>query len=535
MPIGKRRTVLHPLTGGMNYSTDIFSILPNQAQVIRNCHIDPNGRAVTRKGSRLLNTTALAGKVTSIYDYRRPEGSGSYSILLVTAGNYLYKWDTEQGKFISLVELNSTDKPTWATFVTGGVSYAFMANGTDFYKYNGTTLSEVSDTYPWTTAPRYIMEYDERLLAAGSDSDPYKIFVSAILDGTDWFPDISSSPASASYWTMKSSTGSRVTGLGKVYDYAAIFQQFGATIITEADPASDTSKQITVSNQYGTTSHWSIQTIGNEIYFADDSHIYKGQLREAIENGLVVIPIDDNITELYKNVSNASEIVSAYDAINQEIQWGVNLQPYGESQTTFVYNTGLSGKMAEYPYVWSGIFTGSNYEPCELASVVVDGKPYVYRGDSSGYVYVMDEKHQWKDNTSPIISEINTTVLNPYGNFTVKRARMFSPFIYQNYDSSVYIRWVVDGAVLSPSTGQYIVLRSNVPYWRVASNTVQTQKWNSTIWNEQPVVVTSVSLDSPFHYIQFIIKNDGSNAMDEMSFSGGELFYQVHQAGRKDY
>lgn len=534
MAIGKRRTVLRPLTGGMNYSTDIFSILPNQAQKIRNCHIDPNGRAITRKGSRKLNTTALSGKITSIYDYRRPEGSGSFSMLLVTAGNYLYEWNTATSTFDTVVELSTSDRPTWATFVSGGVSYAFMANGTDFYKYDGTRLTAVASSYPWTTAPRYIIEYDDRLIAAGCDSDPYKVFISAILDGTDFFPDTSGSPAKAVSWTMKSSTGNRVTGLGRVYDFCAIFQQFGVTIITEADPDSETSKQIMVSTQFGTTSHWSIQTVGNEIFFADDSHLYKGQLRAEVENGLIITPIDDNIYELYKNVSNETDIVSVYDNINQEIQWGMNLKPYGESQTTFVYNTGLSGKSEEYPFVWSGIFDGSNYEPCSLASVIIDGKPYVYRGDSSGYVYIMDEKTQWKDDTTDIQVEIQTSILNPYGNFQVKRARQFSPFIYQNYDSSVYIQWIVDGSRILPATTQYLNLRNNIPFWRASTKTIQRQQWNSTIWNDAPVIVTAVSLDCPFHYIQFKIFCDGTNAMDEMSFSGGELFYQVHQ-GRKDY
>jgi hypothetical protein len=531
MALGKRRAVLQPLTGGMNYSTDIFSILVNQAQVIRNCHIDPNGRARTRKGSRKLNTTALSGKVTSIYDYKRPEGSGSSSILLVTAGTVLYKWDTETTEFVKITDLSTTDRPTWATFVTGGVSYAFMANGSDFFKYDGRVLSAVSTTYPWTSAPRYIIEYDDRLLAAGCDSDPYKVWVSGILDGEDWFSGTSTTSVS---WSMKSSTGNRVTGLGLVYNYCAIFQERGVTIITESDPVSDTSQQIMVSTTDGTTSHWSIQTINNEIYFANSSRICKGQLRDAVENGLVVVPIDDNVYQKYSNISNPEDIVSAYDYANSEIQWGLNLKPYGVHQTTFVFNLGLSGKLSESPYVWSGIFDGSSYEPYTLAVVNVDGKPLVYRGDTSGYVYVMDESTQYKDNTTAIVTEIVSSVLNPYGNFMVKRARMFSPYLYQKYDSSSYIQYIVDGAFLLPSTGQYIVLQNNVPFWRAATNTVQTQTWNSTIWNDAPVVVTSVNLDSPFHYVQFILKNDGANDRDEMSFAGAELFYQVHQA-RKDY
>jgi len=521
---------------------------PREAQVIRNMHIDENGIARTRRGSRLLSTTALNGAVTAIYDFRRPNGAEYTNEWIVKAGKYLYSVNTDTYVATVITDLDTTTRPTFCTFQDeNSISYVFIADGSNFLKWDGETLTSVASSYPWAFgAPRYIFVYDDRMLAAGLDSDPYKVFVSASLDGTDWFPGTSTT---AVYWTLKSPSGDRVMGLSQVYDYGVIFQQFGVTIITEADPESDTSAQIQVSREYGTTSHQSIQSIGNTLYFADRDHIYKGVLREAIENGLEIVPIDKNIYEKYSESIDPFNVVSVYDSANKEIQWGFRTGLSTRHNISIVYNVGLS-KAAERD-VWSGWFESDGYEPYTLASGIRrytahygDGTQYtaekyvVLRGDEDGFVYIMDDDTKYKDDTyessatveNAIVSEIYTAVIAPHGTTVVKRARDVTMIVYSNYNDSTTVQFIIDGRKLS--TERTLSLKNIVPMWNDGTDTNQKQLWNNTIWAERPVLVKPIAMNTPFQYLQAIITNAGSNAKDEISYSGIELYYQLHNIRR---
>lgn len=537
MPIPKRAVRLPTLTGGMNDSYDTLSIRQDQATLIRNCHLDPRGIAYTRKGSRVLNSTALAGKVTSIYEYRRPDGSGTTTVVLVTAGLSLYTYSESAG-FTVIAALSGSGRPTWETFQDGSaISYAIMANGTDFIKYDGTTVTNVATSYPWTDNPRYIKAYDDRLLASGCDSDPYKVFVCKILDCTDWFPAVG--PAAA-YWTMKGEKGDRVTGLGRVYDFGVIFQERATTIITEADPDSSTSQQVQVSSQYGTSSHWSVVSVGSYLYFADESHVYKGMLRDAIEDGLQVVPIEDSVDTLFKTSKSNNDIVAQYDAKNEEIEFGLQTGVSARKNKTLVYSVRLSDAK-QFP-VWAGYLDGTGYEPYTLGAVTdSDGKPGIWRGDEDGYVYAMEESQQWKDEKYvsavlteyPIVTEIRPAALAPGGFGVTKRAREVVIRGYSYKDDSLTVQWVVDGRYILPSTAIGIDLTNTEPYWREDTVTDMDQLWNTTVWSDMPLMPKIVNVSGPFNYIQFVLRCEGSNTKDEIAYAGLELWFQYHKMGKR--
>jgi hypothetical protein len=533
MPRYKLKTQQTTLRGGCNYTSDVLSIKNDQAYKILNCHVNDHGVAYTCHGSRVLNNTALDGAVTSIYDYRRPDGTSTASMTLVTAGKKLYKIVDDE--FVFVTNLSSSARPTWVTFTDSkNISYAYMANGTDFLKYDGDTISNATTTYPWTYNPKYIMEYDDRMLAAGCDNDDYKIFVSGLQDGTDWLPG---EGGTAVYWTAKGSKGDRVMGLGKVYNFAVIFQQFSTSIITEADPDSSTSKQITVSTQYGTTSHWSILSVNNIIYFGDSSHYYYGVLREAIENGLEVFVIDKNIDRQYKNIINHDDMVAVYDATHEEIQIGVRTKGHSRSNITLMYNIANSSRTSYgITNVWSGWQENAGYEPYTLARVIDDENvSRIYRGDSSGFVYVMEEdfiyKHQTVVNGEVVENDIETEIITraiaPYGISRNKRARFLTPYLFQYYDESTLVYCIIDGRHETPTAGRTIQYRGIVPFWNDGTIDRYAQEWDNTTWNDRPVMPKLINLGLGFNYIQFVITNAGENDRDAIAFNGFELVYQV--------
>lgn len=544
------------LTGGVNTDDDVMAVGRFQAQTIRNMHINEHGIAFTRGGSRLINTTALPAAVSAIYDFRRPLDSGVTATLVVKAGTKLYSINETTGAATEIYDMGSTNRPTFATFQDGNSkSYMFVTDGVTFIKWNGTdAATDAATTYPWGTGgqPKYIWVYDDRLLAAGMDDEPYRVFVSDTLDGTDWYGGAESA---AQYWTLKSPNGDRITGLHSFYDFGVIQQQYGTTIITEANPDSDTSQQIKVSHEFGTSSHWSVQTVGNYLYFADASHIYRGELRAAVENGLEVRTIDEAVQVKYDTVQNHSDIVSAYDAVRKEIQWGCRTAGSAKSDLTLVYNLALSGNASTggTEHVWSGWFDGERYQPYTLASVLAKetgftagGDAYttyrqrVYRGDTDGFIYVMDEDDQYKDEKYEsgatveydIISEIHTAPYYPGGLITTKRLRDVAISLFQYYDESTTIQWKLDGRRILPATARSINYRNIVPYWADGTDSDIKTLWNNTTWMNQPMLAKPIAANAPFQYIQFIIKNAGTNARDRMSYSGGEFTYQRHGVRR---
>lgn len=535
-----RQARLPGLTGGVNYTEDVFSIAANQAYLVRNCHLLPGGVATTRNGSRILNAAApLGGPVTSLYQFSYPDGSGMLSTVLVTAGSTLYRWDEDTETFVFLANLSGTDRPCWATFTNGSnISHAFMCNGVDFIKYNGRTVSRVSpldSDYPWLRcAPRYLVEYDDRLMAAGCDSDPYKVFVSEALDGTNWLPG---QGGTAQYWTAKGAKGDRVRGLATVYDYGVIVQERSVSIITEADPDSSTSQQILVNSEHGATSHWSVLSVGSMLYMADSNGIYRGVLRQAVENGLVFTDISDNVAQKYRAMRNYEDAVAVYDSQASEIWFCAANQTFNTKDTALVYSTRLSSGSGEERHVWSGWFDGSHFRPHSVAEVIMpDGARRIWSGDTAGYVSIHGEEHVHKDQyaaagvaaSADITSEIVLPPMAPGGLAIAKMARQFTPTLAQRYNASTQVQYIIDGTYTEPTVSQYSTASGRIPDWRASTTTTEFQTWNSIVWADNPYIPVPLALFEPFKYVQFRLLNAGSNARDSISYSGAELLYQVH-------
>ncbi len=531
MPLSPRIVSMPAPSGGVNNTDDLFSIQKNQVYRAVNYRLNRENVFETRRGSKRLNSTALDGAITSIYDYRRPEGSIYIRYILVTAGNYLYLWEDDAARATKLRELNSTDRPTWVTFQNAvGGSIAIMANGTDFVSYDGTFVNDITFA-TGISNPRYLMVYDDRVLASGCDSHPFRVHICDTFDGTNWMPGAEDTEV---YWLMKRASGDRVTGLGQMYDFGVIFSQFGVSILTEANPDSSTSKQIQISYEYGSTSHWSIRTVGNLIYFADENHLYRGVLRDAIENGMSVIPISENVDAKYRKVRSVTDVVSVYDPIYEEIQWGMDTKVGAAKDTILGYSVGNSGVLPEGGWndVWAGWY--EDIDPHTLAVVLDDkDKPVIWRGDSSGYLYKMYGKNQFKDENSAgtevdIATELVTGPVYPSGISVSKRCRKFTPMAFQRHDASLKVEWVIDGSYLKPTTARPISLYNLIPYWRDSTDTDHAQLWGTTVWSARSYVPRPIVVNEPFRYIQFRLTCDGSNTYDDTAYAGGEVVYQQH-------
>jgi hypothetical protein len=516
---------LPPLRGGMNGRKDYFSVKLDEACLIRNQHLDSNGISSTRRGLRKLNSTPLAGPIESIYQFQKPDGATMTRTVLVTAGEKWYKWDSTLEVFSEIGGLTSSARPTLATFQDGSANtFVVLANGTDLYKYDGTTVSNLTASFPSTSSPRYITVYDNRLFATGCDNDPFALFVSNLLDGTTW--------TSGDYFMFSNDVDrERIQGLGKFYNFLAVLKNNSVHIITEGAPDSSTVQQIAVHHGGGTTSHWSIVSQGNNLFFCDATGIYRGRLRDAVENGMVVEKISDNVEEEFSKAFEYDRLSGVYDPNYDEILFGMRSNLDDDYKNALIFNSGLSvfdSSLSPNRAVWSGLWSGEGFRSYTFGTVILEGGgQQIWVGDEDGYVYVMGESTQFSDDSSPIVVEIESGILSPGGFTTRKRFNTFCTLLFQNHNESVTVDYVVDSRFRTPSTPVTVENYGNIPYWNEGSDEERTQEWDTTIWVDRPLQAIPLSIREEGNHMQVCIKCAGTNSKDDISYGGGEIYYQL--------
>lgn len=526
MSIQKRRKFLPPLVGGVNDASNLLSLRTNEAHSIINMHLDPSGVARTRMGSRLLST--LDDPITALFDYHRLVEGESVGELLAVAGYKLYTIDYTTGVETELTTLSTNVRPSMVVFNDGsGNMNVIIANGVDFIMYDGNSVSEVTASFPGSSAPRYLLSYDNRLFAAGCPTDPYVVWVSGIEDASSW--DVND------YFSKGNVGGDSYVGLGVVGKYAVLFKRFQIEFVTEGDPQSTTVQHLVASSQYGLSSHWSYITAGGVGYFLDESGIYSISAGN-YENTLIVQQIHKKVENAFKELTNLDLVTSTYDPNNNEILFGVQDSSADDFNKSLILNLHLT-KFDNYGNIypiWGGHFEGDAYVPCVLGSFVnPDGKVIILRANGSGNLYVMDESTQYKDDSTDIISKIYTGAVAPLGLSARCNFRSVTPSIWNQNDGSVNVAWVTDASYHGGDiqfvnwNSTLVSLTGNVPVWNEGTQDEYLQVWGSTIWANNAIIPTTLDINKLGRYIEFMIWCEGANDDDKFEYSGLELTFQV--------
>ena len=166
-----------------------------------------------------------------------------------------------------------------------------------------------------------------------------------------------------------------------------------------------------------------------------------------------------------------------------------------------------------------------------------DKVPEVWRGDSSGYIYIQEETDtggsytQFKDysaaTAADIPTEIVTGAVQPSGISVTKILHIYTPIVSQFVNNSTYIQWLIDGSKIMPRTQQNLTLKGDISYWNDTSDTTTTTLWGKSVWTNHSYIVRPVGAKEPFRYLQIIVKNDGGNVKDSVRYGGGEILYQI--------
>jgi len=503
-----------------------------------------DGKLESRGGSYYLTTTAAhaAGNMTYLHDFTRRGTDGTVlHTIIAKAHDTLYEYNSSTGVFDIIQAGLSTNKPSIVNFVSdAGREILAYADGENFAIYDGSTWTDITGNFNAITGrdkPRYLFVKHDRLWASGDDGKPDVIYFSPSLSpDTDW---------GANDWVRIAGGLEKVTGISEIYSHLLVSGQNSMHIIVGLTPVDF--MPIQVSDEAGCSSHWSIVTVGSEVFWANETGIHIGRLRAAEDDALDTEAISLNMQVTYDRIAAGShgEIEGVYFAPMKQIYWTIKDGPdgNGEPDRCLIYSIARSSAgiapQAFGPdtrFVWAGYhtFTGAAHTYNSIAVIKNSNEiPELYVGGDNGRAVIMYSGY--KDARATVsattgVANVEYEIRSREETFggTARTARVgyFYPTFYQKHNGSCTAQFIVNRTILKPTTSRAITFRGNIPYWNSGSSAQITSQWGSTIWDKKPVLSAKVRVGHQAHSIIFLVKNDGSRAKDEISWVGYDMDYQ---------
>lgn len=196
--------------GGMNSRDAAHAIGESESQFIQNFELSEDGSLIKRAGSAKYNSAEISAlPIHSAFRYYK--SATVFKEFLVVSGSTLYKGNDGAGTFSSIGSLTAADP---CTFVVWG-DICYIANGTVFKQYNGTTLSDVAGT---PQIGKYVTFHKNRLFVSGVLASPNIVYYCDTEDPTSW-------TVGSNFLPVRSNDGDEVTGLLTIGDDIAIYKK----------------------------------------------------------------------------------------------------------------------------------------------------------------------------------------------------------------------------------------------------------------------------------------------------------------------
>ena len=533
--------------GGYNDSLFATNIANDQVSFAKNCKMALEGFLTQRDGTVKVSDTATGASdiVYDIHGFYKHNSDGTITrYTLIKAGTVLYSFNSTTAVFDSVKTGLAATKASMVNFFNGsGAECVVYADGTNFAMWDGSTWTALTKPTSWTTAPKYLEVDDNVLWMAGDSALVYRLCYSESLDPT--------TIKANSFFEIDSGEGTAITGLKRMENYLLVGKENALHLII-GSTFTDFSR-LRVTRNVGVSSHWSIQSVGNVVYFVNNNGIWLGRLRALQEDGMDTELISGNIQRRFQTISAGThnKISSVYDGANGQIIWAVNSTSNTYYDEAFVLSLWHSDPTLAKPlkgpdprFVWAGVWVGLKLQ--SLATVQnSNGVEVVHIGGNDGFVRTTLSTLR-KDNCAvgattgtDIEWEINTIELFFPTTARTTRVKKFYPILFQKHNDSVQVEWVVDQSQRLPvdNTGvadpRTITFTGNVPYWHESTSTDITTQWGTRIWAEKPIIQAQVTLKwrgIMATSILFILSADGTNALDDHSFAGFSVEADVKPA-----
>ncbi len=268
--------------GGLNNRDADNKIADNEAREIKNFDIVSDGSLKKRAGSLKYNSSEIAGSnpVHSLYRYYQSVAASKE--FLSISGSTLYKGNDGTGVWSSV---GSVTASTPATFLTWK-DIAYLANGTVFNQYNGTTMSVVSGS---PKIGRYLALRKDRIYIAGIPAEPNTLYFSDVDDATSW-------TIGSNFIQIREDDGDIITGILSlreqliIYKRNSIWSLHGFT----NDPSAGTAFFLTqIAEGVGCVSPQSLVEFNNIHYFLHRTGVYAFDGANSVKISGKIDPIID--------------------------------------------------------------------------------------------------------------------------------------------------------------------------------------------------------------------------------------------------
>lgn len=272
---------------GMNDSASADTLSSDELVYGYNIDLQVKGGYSQRKGcEKAFNTPLGSSKIARLIDYP--------SYPLATCGDKLLKWDG------TVLKSGLATPEIGYEFFTN--SNLYFTDGTKFYVYNGTTVTEVSGTNTTPIARcNYIVQRGQRLYATGDPQNPNYIYYSNVGAPNNY--DV------ASIIKTVSDDNDKIQCLHLFHQSLIIFKKQVVFAWTGWDPNTD-ARLDPVDVHIGTEAPYSVCKSENYLlYLGDDAII---ALVGIDANQVSSMRVSQGLTELIRGITNRETAVGVY-------------------------------------------------------------------------------------------------------------------------------------------------------------------------------------------------------------------------------
>lgn len=323
--------------------------------------------------------------------------------------------------------LDANGIPSYQVFFS--VIYFCSSVTADGYnKWDGIAASAVAATAPPDGPGKYLTIHYGRMVMAGNEDFPYRVYFSAPLDPEDW-----TGVDATSLDLPDDGDPNAITGISSFYGRLYVFTRRSIYEITGTTPSDFVVNKI--SNGIGTISHQSIVQTPNDIFFASDRGVHSlKQLSSGRQSESMFLSRE--IQKFWVESINSALYSRAYAYFDETTNnYIISMPSSGQLKNDLLlcYNTEF-GTWTLWPEINARCISG----------VLVNNKKTILIGEELGRIGLLNT-NATTDYDAGFTYRWNTNVLYPGGLANEKTFKSVTVFLSSKNVSTVTIGWNVDG------------------------------------------------------------------------------------------
>lgn len=302
-----------------------------------------------------------------------------------------------------------------------------------YNRWDGNALTSAqSATSPLDGPGKYIISHTGRMVMAGNDDFPFRVYFSSFFDADDWNTSAPSTGTSLDVDADGDPEG--ITGLASFQNRLYVFTRRSIYEVTGSSP--EDFVVLKVSSGIGCLSHASICPIPNDVIFASDRGVHS---LKQIESGRISESkfLSRDIQRLWVDLLNPAlykRIMGVYDETINNYILSVPSSGQVENDNLLCYNIEF-GTWTVWP----------NINARSINTILLSNKKALITGGENGVIGLLNRTNR-TDFDEPFNARFKTAVLYPGEETSEKIFKSVTIYIASTNVSQVAVSWEIDGS-----------------------------------------------------------------------------------------